>query len=109
MNILAAVTLLLLSNRRTSAVKWMALFALLGGAGISVLYVYLILRQTSSTAAIGIIFVPFLATIAAVFFPMLGLSVYQIVRARELWNGGIRGGSSIPLSAHFCPGWSLIE
>jgi len=55
---LAAISFLLLSKRRTRAVKWMALFALLGGAGSSLLYVILILRQTASTAAIGIIFVP---------------------------------------------------
>ncbi len=88
---LAAISFLLLSKRRTRAVKWMALFALLGGAGTSVLYVFLILRQTSSTAAIGIIFVPFLGMIAAGFFALLGLSVYQALHLSELWRSGMRG------------------
>ena len=78
-------------RRRSGAARWLVGFAALGGIAGSALYVFLILRQTSSTAAIGIIFVPLIFAVAAVAGGLCGWSLYQVVHTAEALRAGWRG------------------
>lgn len=77
-------------HRRSTAVRWMVTGAVVGGLAASALYVLLILRQRSSTAAIGIIFVPWTFGIAAVIAAAWSLCLYQLARTAAAWRQGPR-------------------
>src|SRR5712692_7045475 len=76
--------------RRRRLVWWAVACGILGGLAGSVLYVALILRHTSSTAAIGVIFVPWIFAVAAVVSAVWGLCLYQLARTTTVLRQGPR-------------------
>ncbi len=90
--IAAALVLLLLAIRkRTGVGAWVFRSAALGSCLTAAVLVLLILRQKSSTAGIGILFVPFFATLAAPVAGFAGWCLHRVLHWRESLAGGTAG------------------
>lgn len=77
-------------HRRSAAARSLVIGGILGGLAGSALYVLLILRQTSSTAGIGIIFVPWIFAMAAVAGGAWGWGLWELTRTATVFTRGPR-------------------
>ncbi len=75
---------------RAGAGPWIAAAGVLGGVAASAAYVQLVLRQTSSTGAIGIVFVPWIFAVAGAVSAACGFGVYQLARTATVLRQGPR-------------------
>jgi len=70
--------------------RWALVAGALGGVGGSVLYVSLLLQQRSSTAAIGLLFTPWVFAVAAGSAAAWGVGLHQLAHTRQALRGGPR-------------------
>jgi hypothetical protein len=88
----ALVALLLFGPRlwRSAYGPWMIGGMVLGAVLVAILLLYTIFHSTSSTAAIGILFVPFGMLFGGAVGAILGFAVFQGMHLRESLRGGLR-------------------
>jgi hypothetical protein len=93
--IAALIALLLLGPRlwRTPYGPWMIGGIALGAVAIAILSLYAIFRSTSSTAAVGILFVPFAMMSGGVAGAILGFAAFQAAHLRRHARQGAKAGA----------------
>ncbi|MCC6389169.1 MAG: hypothetical protein IT167_01105 [Bryobacterales bacterium] len=80
---LAAALLLARAHRRSAAVRWIAGGASLLSMATGAVLLWSIFRSTSSTAAIGILFLPLWMIAGGAIGAVLGFAAYKAARLRE--------------------------
>ncbi|MBZ5592530.1 MAG: HEAT repeat domain-containing protein [Acidobacteriia bacterium] len=93
--IAALVALLLLARTfwRRPITRWIVSGAVGGAAAVAVLTLYGIFHSTSSTAAIGILFVPFAMVFGGAAGAVVGFAAFHAVHVRERMRQGVRAGA----------------
>jgi len=90
--IVALIALLMIGPKvwRAAWGRWVIVGTVLGAAGIAIVSLYAIFHSTSSTAGIGILFVPFEMTFGAVAGAILGYAAFQAAHWRDGLHRGLR-------------------
>jgi hypothetical protein len=99
--VVAAVLAVLFLPRllRTPDGRWTAAFAAAGAALTAALLVVLIFRSTSSTASIGLLFVPVWALAGGLAAGAWGWCLRRVLQARAAWRGGPRARTTWTVAA----------
>lgn len=111
----AALAVLLIFGRalwRYPVVRWMIGGIVVGAAGTAGLSLYGIFHSTSSTAAIGILFVPFAMVFGGAVGAIGGFAAFQTAHLGERMRQGVRSGAiavaSVALLA-FCLTYAFYQ
>ena len=111
----AALAVLLIFGRslwRYPVVRWMIGGIVVGAAGTAGLTLYGIFRSTSSTTAIGILFVPFAMVFGGAVGAIAGFAAFQAAHLGERMRQGVRSGAiavaSVALLA-FCLTYAFYQ
>lgn len=93
--IVALIALLMIGPKvwRAAWGRWVIGGTVLGAAGVAIVSLYAIFQSTSSTAGIGILFVPFEMVFGAAAGAILGYAAFQAVHLREGLRQGVRASA----------------